>query len=56
MTSVSSMINSFSAAYQFDHKSNIHLNAADKYDQILTEIDFEKSYPTDPDFFTNLGN
>jgi hypothetical protein len=54
MTSLNALVQSFSSAYQFDAKANAHFNAADKYDQLITEIDFEKSYPSDTEFFQQL--
>lgn len=54
MTSLNALVQSFSSAYQFDAKANSHFNAADKYDQLITEIDFEKSYPCDTEFFQQL--
>ena len=54
MTTLTAMIQAFSSAYQFDLKSSSHFKASDNYDQLITEIDFEKSYPSDTDFFQNL--
>lgn len=54
MTTLTAMIQSFSSAYQFDIKANAHFKAADNYDQLITEIDFEKCYPNDTKFFQNL--
>ena len=54
MTSLTAMVQSFSSAYQFDSKAVAHFAAADQYDQILTEIDFEKSYPSTPNFLKEL--
>ena len=56
LTSLNAMIQSFSSAYQFDNKSDRHYRAADNYDQLITEIEFEKAYPNDADFFLNLEN
>lgn len=54
MTSLNAMVQSFSSAYQFDSKAMSHFAAADQYDQLLTEIDFEKSYPSTPNFLKDL--
>ena len=54
MTTLTAMVQSFSSAYQFDIKANSHFKAADNYDQLITEIDFEKSYPNDNEFFQTL--
>ena len=54
MTTLTAMIQAFSSAYQFDAKANSHFKAADNYDQLITEIDFEKCYPNDNEFFQNL--
>ena len=53
-TSLNALVQSFSSAYQFDAKANAHFGAADNYDRLITEIDFEKSYPNSPDFFQKL--
>ena len=54
MTTLTAMIQAFSSAFQFDSKANSHFKAADNYDQLITEIDFEKCYPNDNEFFQNL--
>jgi hypothetical protein len=53
-TSLNALVQSFSSAYQFDAKATAHFGAADNYDRLITEIDFEKSYPNNPDFFQTL--
>jgi hypothetical protein len=53
-TSLNALVQSFASAYQFDAKANSHFGAADNYDRLITEIDFEKSYPNNPDFFQKL--
>ena len=53
-TSLNALVQSFSSAYQFDTKSTAHFTASDNYDQLIIEIDFEKSYPNKADFFQTL--
>ena len=48
------LLQSLTSAYQFDAKSSHHHNSADLYDQIITSIDFEKNYPSNPNFFSDL--
>jgi menaquinone-dependent protoporphyrinogen IX oxidase len=54
MTCTIALFQSFMAAYGFDTKASHHLQAADMYDQILTMIDLEKSYPSNNNFFKDL--
>ena len=54
MTSLNALIQSFSSAYQYDSKCTCHYAAAEQYEQIITEIDFEKSYPNNSEFFQEL--
>lgn len=51
---IGAMMQSFSSAYQFNTKAEAHFNAAEAYDNIITEIDFEKSYPMTGDYFQQL--
>lgn len=48
------LLQSLISAYQFDAKSSHHQNSADLYDQLLTSIDFEKNYPNNTSFFSDL--
>lgn len=48
------LMQSFISAYQFDNKSYSHHKSADLYDQVITSIDFEKSYPSNTSFFKDL--
>ena len=54
LTCIVVLLQSFMSAYQFDHKSACHLKSADLYDQILTSIDFEKTYPSNNSFVKDL--
>ena len=45
---------SLSSAYQFESKCSYYNKSADLYDELLTKIDFEKSYPSNVNFFRDL--
>ena len=48
------LLQSFISAYGFDVRASHHNQAADMYDQVLTTIDLEKSYPSNNTFFKDL--
>jgi hypothetical protein len=48
------LLQSFIYAYGFDVRASHHNQAADMYDQVLTTIDLEKSYPSNNTFFKDL--
>lgn len=54
ITSLNGLLQSFSSAYQYGAKASSHFTAADQFDQIIAEINFEKSYPNNNTFFQEL--
>lgn len=53
-SSITTLFQTFSNAFEFSTKAEAHQNAAESYDQLLTQIRFEKMSPnSNPDTFIN---
>ena len=53
-SSVTTLLQSFSNAFEFSTKAEAHKNANETYDQLLTQIRFERMVPNSkPDIFIN---
>lgn len=54
LASVSTMIQSFASAVDYNTKSKAHGEAGEEYEKLITKLEFEMEMPNEPDFLDNL--
>lgn len=54
LASISTMIQSFASAVDYNTKAKAHSEASEEYEKLITKLDFEIEMPNEPDFLDNL--
>jgi len=54
LASISTMIQSFASAVDYNTKAKMHREASEEYDKLITKVEFELEMPNEEDFLDNL--
>lgn len=54
LASISTMIQSFASAVDYNTKAKAHGEAGEEYEKLITKLEFEMEMPNEPDFLDNL--